>query len=177
VWCAVLFAGRVAVLPPVQRLSYLLPSTASDERKLQEAQRVADDFGSKAEETKHGNKKVLPDGIRPRVLKTIKQKRLAAREELKAVLHTISLAGMELQKPDHVLRPADSSSGEVRLFRGNQPFLWSPSTGNGHWDMVLESQQNRLRLVLSPDEGGPLWAAFTWMANQGYKINFIRDEL
>ena len=51
------------MLPPVQRLSYLLPSTASSDSKLQEAQRLADDFASKAAETKQGNQKVLHDGI------------------------------------------------------------------------------------------------------------------
>ena len=87
------------------------------------------------------------------MLKDIKQKRLAAREELKAVLHTLSLAGMELHKPDHVLRPVDTSSGELRLLKGNKPFLWNPSTGNGQWDYVWDC--SALRLVVSPDEGGP----------------------
>ena len=109
------------------------------------------------------------------MLKDIKQKRLAAREELKAVLHTLSLAGMELHKPDHVLRPVDTSSGELRLLKGNKPFLWNPSTGNGQWDYVWDC--SALRLVVSPDEGGPLWSAFLWLSSRGHKVHFVRDEL
>ena len=69
-----LFAGRCAVFPPLQRLSYLLPSTASDDIKLGEAQRVHDDFTSKAEELKPaGNKKVFRDGIQHRHMSVLCQ--------------------------------------------------------------------------------------------------------
>ena len=62
------------MFPPLQRLSYLLPSTASDEIKLGEAQRVHDDFTSKAEELKPaGNKKVFRDGIQHRHMSVLCQ--------------------------------------------------------------------------------------------------------
>ena len=56
VWCPVLYAGGAAVLSPLQKLSNLLPSTASNELKMDEAQKCADDFASQALEKEKGNK-------------------------------------------------------------------------------------------------------------------------
>ena len=110
------------------------------------------------------------------MLSRIKQKRLSAREELKAVLHTLSLAGLELccERP---LRPRDTSQQETREWQGGRPFLCHPTSGEAEWDVLQALEKKKLRVVLSPDEGGPLWAAFMWLNTKGCKVNFIRDEL
>lgn len=59
VWCPILFAGDLAVLGPLQKMSALLPSTVSDTVKMKEAQRVADDFAAQAvEQNPARNKKM-----------------------------------------------------------------------------------------------------------------------
>eukprot|EP00439_Symbiodinium_sp_Y106_P029267 s1198_g3.t1 len=152
-WCPLLFAGDLALIAPLQRMSALLPSTVSEKVKMKEAQRVADDFAAQAIDTNPGrNKKV------PKVLGLIKQRRLAAREEVQAVMHTLSLAGLELRKPERILRPPDLKSGETRLTDASLgPMLWHTESGAAQWDVVLPEDLQELRVVLAPDEGGPLW--------------------
>ena len=55
--------------------------------------------------------------------------------------------------------------------------LWNTETGAAQWDTVLPEDCQELRLVLAPDEGGPLWAGFQWLAKQGYRIGFLPDLL
>lgn len=94
------------------------------------------------------------------------------------MMHTLSLAGLELRKPDGSLRPPDLKSGEVRLTDASLgPMLWNTETGAAQWDVVLPEDCQELRLVLAPDEGGPLWAGFQWLAKQGYRIGFLPDLL
>lgn len=115
---------------------------------------------------------------RPKVLGLIKQRRLAAREEVQAVMHTLSLAGLELRKPERILRPPDLKSGETRLTDASLgPMLWHTESGAAQWDVVLPEDLQELRVVLAPDEGGPLWSGFQWLAKQGYRIGFLPDLL
>ena len=93
---------------------------------------------------------------RPKVLGLIKQRRLAAREEVQAVMHTLSLAGLELRKPERILRPPDLKSGETRLTDASLgPMLWHTESGAAQWDVVLPEDLQELRVVLAPDEGAP----------------------
>ncbi|CAE7555188.1 unnamed protein product [Symbiodinium microadriaticum] len=58
-WCPLLFAGDLATIAPLQRMSALLPSTVSDKVKMQEAQQFADEFAAQAlEKDPSRNKKV-----------------------------------------------------------------------------------------------------------------------
>ena len=56
-WCPLLFAGDLALIAPLQRMSALLPSTVSEKVKMKEAQRVADDFAAQAIDTNPGRSK------------------------------------------------------------------------------------------------------------------------
>ena len=38
-------------------------------------------------------------------------------------------------------------------------------------------EEGHLRLILCPDEGGPLWSAYQFLAHSGAAIGFRRDEL
>ena len=55
-------------------------------------------------------------------------------------------------------------------------YLWNPDAGTCRWDAVLDASSHR-RLILSPDEGGPLYCAYVHMASCGAAIGFQRDEL
>ena len=184
-WCPLLFAGDLALIAPLQRMSALLPSTVSEKVKMKEAQRQEQESVAllqirvKTEPpcclspTLHGF--ITP---RPKVLGLIKQRRLAAREEVQAVMHTLSLAGLELRKPERILRPPDLKSGETRLTDASLgPMLWHTESGAAQWDVVLPEDLQELRVVLAPDEGGPLWSGFQWLAKQGYRIGFLPDLL
>ncbi|CAE7822907.1 unnamed protein product [Symbiodinium sp. CCMP2456] len=139
---------------------------------MEEAQKCADGFAAveKDKVSKTVNARM------PRILSRIKQKRLSAREELKAVLHTLSLAGLEMccERP---LRPRNTTQQETRECQGGRPFLCHPTSGEAEWDVLQPSEKKKLGVILSPDEGGPLWSAFMWLNTKGCKVNFIRDEL
>ena len=93
-------------------------------------------------------------------------------------MHTLSLAGLELRKPERILRPPDLKSGETRLTDASLgPMLWHTESGAAQWDVVLPEDLQELRVVLAPDEGGPLWSGFQWLAKQGYRIGFLPDLL
>ncbi|CAE7707516.1 unnamed protein product [Symbiodinium sp. CCMP2592] len=171
VWCPILFAGDLAVLGPLQKMSALLPSTVSDTVKMKEAQRVADNFAAQSVEPNPGRNKKLP-----KVLGLIRQRRLAAREEVQAVMHILSLAGLDFRLSERQLRPPDLRNGEIRLTDASLgPMLWHTESGAAQWDAVLPEDLQELRLVLAPDEGGPLWAGFQWLAKRGYRISFLPD--
>ena len=71
-------------------------------------------------------------------------------------MHTLSLAGLELRKPERILRPPDLKSGETRLTDASLgPMLWHTESGAAQWDVVLPEDLQELRVVLAPDEGAP----------------------
>ncbi|CAE7244854.1 unnamed protein product, partial [Symbiodinium sp. CCMP2592] len=145
--------------------------TVSDTVKMKEAQRVADNFAAQSVEPNPGRNKKLP-----KVLGLIRQRRLAAREEVQAVMHILSLAGLDFRLSERQLRPPDLRNGEIRLTDASLgPMLWHTESGAVQWDAVLPEDLQELRLVLAPDEGGPLWAGFQWLAKRGYRISFLPD--
>ena len=115
--------------------------------------------------------------LRPKVLKKIRQERLSARELLRCVCHTLNVLDVELRVPDHILRPLDVSTGERRLWVGKQAFLWSPTSGNAHWDSVQEHSASDLRLVIQPDEGSPMCCVVQYLQSRGHRILLWRDSL
>ncbi|CAE7946240.1 unnamed protein product [Symbiodinium sp. KB8] len=158
VWSPIVFCGRAAACMPLQRMSDLLASTASVETKLQEAQRAADSFaelssaaqavGQKKKLLLGSKEKTVPisclllplahSSRRPKAISTIRQKKLAAREQLQALLHTLNMLDLELKLPEHGLHAADTANGEVRISSPDGCFLWNANTGHAVWDKILE---------------------------------------
>ncbi|CAE7037809.1 unnamed protein product, partial [Symbiodinium sp. CCMP2456] len=66
---------------------------------------------------------------------------------------------------------------KTRMVEDGKAWLWDPATGEACWDCLTPRHQSHLRLILAPDEGSTLWAAFTFLASQNFKVNFVRDEL
>ena len=114
---------------------------------------------------------------RPKILRKIKQDRLSAREHLRCLGQTLAILGLELREPQHILRPVNLETGEQRLFLGNAPFLWSPTTGTSHWDVLQDNSSSEMRLSLQPDEGSPMHATVQWLQSKNFRVIFIRDEL
>ena len=124
--------------------------------------------------------------MRSRYLKGIRQQRLASREQLKAVGHTLQMLYLDFKS----LMPADASrlrpvvpGVEVRVKETGTPaYVFNTNTGEAKWDTIHCKRPDvcdsgHVRLVLEPDEGGPLFCAFNYMATRGYAVGFIRDEL
>ncbi|CAE7566035.1 unnamed protein product [Symbiodinium sp. CCMP2592] len=173
VWSAVVYAGRCAASMPLQKLADLQTSTASVSTKLDEAQKVADNWASNVAQGREASARKLP-----KTLSRIKQKKLAAREQLRCVLHVLDILGLEMLLPTTRLRPVDLSAGEQRVANKNkQHFLWNPHNGEASWDAITETSREDLRLILAPDEGSSLYCSFAWMASAGFSVMLLRDEL
>ena len=187
---------NTAVVWAIQKMGDLQPSTVSLDAKLEEAQRVADGFAERmAEMDPKKSQKLQCLGssmflqlcacfpafvlqLRPKALSKVRQRRLASREQLRALGHVMDLLQTNLRKPEHVLRPLNVTEKEVRLFHDGLPFLWNPETGDAEWDVAgSESLETSLRLIIQPDEGSPMYCCYRFLAARGFKINLIRDEL
>ncbi|CAE7242670.1 unnamed protein product [Symbiodinium microadriaticum] len=180
VWSPIGYAGRVAAALPLQRLSALAVSTVSVQTKMEEGQKIVDKFAETAAEGKQAKVKKMHLGsikIRPKAISKIRQKKLSAREQMRACMHVLSVLDLELLVGTVVLRPLDPARGEKRMVEDGKAWLWDPATGEASWDCLTPRHQSHLRLVLAPDEGSTLWAAFTFLASQNFKVNFVRDEL
>ncbi|CAE7362694.1 unnamed protein product, partial [Symbiodinium pilosum] len=163
-WLPLVSAGETAVVWTIQKMAELMPSTASLETKLEEAQRVADSFAEKMCE--------------PKAISKVRQKRLASREQLRCLGHILSLLDLKLKKPVDALRPVSLNEHEQRMLEDGVPFLWNSVTGASEWDLCgPESVDGSLRVVLQPDEGSPMYCCYRFLASRGFKINLIRDEL
>lgn len=91
------------------------------------------------------------------------------------MLHSLELLEVEL-KPGIVGYPsANPKKGTQRLYHGGKPFLYDMEKGDGLW-MELEAD-DRVRIILNPDEGSPLFAGFQFLANAMLPVAFRRDEL
>ena len=112
--------------------------------------------------------------VAPDILSRIKQKRYSAREEWKAVLHTLSLAGLELccERP---LRPRDSTEQETREWQGERPLLCHPTSGETEWDVLqaLEKKKLDMREVFV---GGFYVAEHEGMQGQKLAISQCRPD-
>ncbi|CAE7029006.1 unnamed protein product [Symbiodinium sp. KB8] len=172
VWSPIVFAGRVAAALPLQRLSALAASTVSVETKVQEGQKIMDKFAETAAEGKQASLRKMP-----KMISKIRQKKLSAREQMRACMHVLSVLDLELLVGTQVLRPLDTARNEKRIMEDGKAWLWDPNTGEATWDHLTPMHKSNLRLILAPDEGSTLWAAFTFLANRNFKVNFVRDEL
>ena len=91
------------------------------------------------------------------------------------MLHSLELLELEL-KPGKVGYPsADPKEGFQRCYHDGKPFLYDVNKGEGLWLEVEDD--DRVRLILNPDEGSPLFAGFQFLANVKLPVAFRRDEL
>ena len=113
---------------------------------------------------------------RPKTIAAIRQKRLAAREHLRAVGNILKQMDLDLCVPQEPLRPIDPSK-DMRGFYDRRAFRWDGTSGTAVWDSPdLQHGTQHLRLVLQPDEGSPLWSAFQYLVSKNAAVHFIRDE-
>lgn len=89
-------------------------------------------------------------------------------------MHVMNLLEVEYQKPEVLLRGADPAKEVLRQNYGARSFLCRLDTGEASWQ---QASTEVLRLILQADQGGPLYAAFQFLAGQGYPVSFVRDEL
>ena len=121
---------------------------------------------------------------RPKALKAIKEERSSAKQEMKAVSNVASYAGLDLSRifPSSPLLPLNPER-ERRLTtvidNCAHAYVTDKSTGASRWDcpMPQAGSESHVRLVLCPDEGGPLWSAYQYMAHNHAAVGFRRDEL
>ncbi|CAE7235164.1 hypothetical protein AK812_SmicGene46674 [Symbiodinium microadriaticum] len=127
--------------------------------------------------------KAKHDEPRPKALSSLRDDRLAAKQELKACSNVLSHIGIGLEEvfPSCRCAPIDPDNEERRLHSvgdGLLAFVANKATGVARWDTVLEGpNSDTLRLILCPDQGGPLYAAYQFLAHNGANVGFIRDEL
>ncbi|CAE7230782.1 unnamed protein product [Symbiodinium sp. CCMP2592] len=167
VWLPVFGLPDCLCVGTLQRLSTLLPSTATASQKLGAASLVAESHTKAmlAEYTTKQERKKLED-------------RLAAKQELKSVANVLSHIGLDLAEvfPSSRCAPIDADSEERRLHCVGDMlygYVINKSTGDARWDTVAEG----LRLVLCPDQGSALYATYEYMCHCGGSVNLIRDEL
>ena len=115
--------------------------------------------------------------LRPKALKKIRQQRLSSREHLRCLCHLLNILDIEVTETSQPLRPADLSANEQRFFYQGQAYLWSARTGAAVWDSVQPAAQKELRLILQPDEGGPMFCAVQWMQSKNFRVLLLRDEV
>ena len=117
---------------------------------------------------------------RPKVINAIHQKRVCSRDNLRAVGHVLEQIGLGLDDsfPNHMLRGATGSEKRFLHKVGNQTYAYFFDADNNRcrWEAEIQSTKHR-RIVLSPDEGGPLYCAYIHLAKCGSAVHFQRDEL
>ena len=107
----------------------------------------------------------------------MKQRKLPAREHLRAVLNCLNQLDLDLAVADNILRPMDPSC-ESRHHYNGIPFVSNGTTGSARWDAPCEHDPRRhLRLVLGADEGSPLLSAVMFLHAQNVSVRLVRDEL
>ena len=115
--------------------------------------------------------------IRPKVLGEIKQKKLAAREHLRAVLNCLNHLDLDMAIPKNVLRPVDPTC-EFRSHHGHVPFISNKTTGCSRWDAPNDFlDASHMRLILGADEGSPLFTAVMFLHSNHVAVRLARDEL
>ena len=111
------------------------------------------------------------------MLSKIRQRKLVARDHMRALCHVLTQLQLDLHIPATPLRPIVPGQ-ELRCKHNGRPFRWSLATGCATWeDVSANPDPCRPRLVLSPDEGSPMFSAFQFMATKGCLIHLARDEL
>ena len=114
---------------------------------------------------------------RPKVIGRIRQKKLAAREHVRAVVHCLSHLQLDLSVPRNVLRPINIGT-EARGHHEGVPFLYNTTTGYAKWDAPCTHEpSNHLRVVIGADEGSPLFSACMFLHSKNVAVRLVRDEL
>ena len=148
VWVPVVACRTTACPLVLQRLQDLQSSTASRSSKMDAAQQAADAMTHHAEETRKGRipKKVHLGSVtvahfclvarmtvRSRFLTGIRQQRLASREQLKAVGHTLQLLSLDFKDlvPADIsrLRPVDPRMEKESRTPESLPLSSTPAVG------------------------------------------------
>ena len=119
---------------------------------------------------------------RPKALGALREQRLAAKQELKAVRNILEHANFDLDTifsatPLRAIDPAHEPRAEHRLGSDVLAFHVNTTTGECTWAAVMPGEDTTVRLVLAPDEGGPLFACYQYLALQGAKVTLNRDAL
>ena len=122
-----------------------------------------------------------PNLQRPKVLSSIHEKRIVSRDHLRAVVNVLQHVGLELDQtfgPNMLKAVAPACEARFVHRIGNEclGYIADKRTGQARWDYAVNPSDHE-RLILSPDEGGPLFCAYVHLANSGSAIHFQRDEL
>ena len=192
VWLPLLAINNRVMTWTPQRLPELLPSTTSTEIKMEEAANVADKMAQRyLGDEKAAAKNLNLDSIkslvhvtsgmldlpRPKTLGRIRQKRLSAREHLRALGHILSQLDLDILTNDRPMTPILAGE-ERRAVHHSRPFKWRTSDGTSVWDDIPEAADScRPRLVLCPDEGSPMFSAWQFLVSRGALVHLARDEL
>ena len=116
---------------------------------------------------------------RPRAIGRLRQERLASREHMRALLHSLDLLNLELSPLPVSYRAPDAEKHETREMHGNRAFIFNHESGLAEWvcSPDLESGADwGVRVTLHPDEGGPLFCAWQFLASLDLPVGFCRDE-
>ncbi|CAE7218603.1 unnamed protein product [Symbiodinium sp. CCMP2592] len=175
VWLPLLSVQGVLSVGTLQRLSTLLPSTATAEEKQQVAAMVADSRSSTimADPNKKAELK------KPKALSAIKQDRLSSRQELKALMNILSHVGISMEDcwPRHPLVAANPER-ESRILHKvgalSLAYIFDRESGTCRWDTPMST--DHLRLVICPDQGGPMFCCYQYLAHNGASVALVRDE-
>ena len=91
-------------------------------------------------------------------------------------MHILEQLGTSLDecKPLTPLRSIGNHEERHEHYTGDS-FIWHTSTGESEWEMV--GQPTHKRLIISADEGSPLYAGYRYLLTHGVAINVIRDNL
>ena len=87
----------------------------------------------------------------------------------------LELCEFAVDKPS-VQLDAVTPEHETRETYDSRPFIADTRTGIARWVSVSEEDKYK-RIILSPDEGGPLYTAWQFCAKNQLPIGFCRDEL
>ena len=114
---------------------------------------------------------------RPRTMSKIRQKRLAARDHLRALGHIMSQLDLEFSVPLNPLRPVQPET-EIRGVHAKGPFISSVADGSSSWDFVAsETDSKHPRIVICPDEGSQMFSAWQFLLSRNVRVHLCRDEL
>ncbi|CAE7261238.1 hemA [Symbiodinium natans] len=148
----ILTVDETAICWVLQKMPDLLASTESSDVKQEELQKLAD-----------------------KVSASMVEKESLAKDQLRAVLHVLELCEFAVDKPS-VQLDAVTPEHETRETYDSRPFIADTRTGIARWVSVSEEDKYK-RIILSPDEGGPLYTAWQFCAKNQLPIGFCRDEL
>ncbi|CAE7852610.1 ASAH1, partial [Symbiodinium microadriaticum] len=115
----------------------------------------------------------------PRTVGRLKQDRLASREHMRALLHSLELLNLELAPLPFSLRAADPEKHESREMYGSRAFIFNYESGLAEWVCTPDfdgKTKTGVRVTLHPDEGGPLFCAWQFLSSLGLPVGFCRDE-